>query len=342
MDKKINAVFDENGLHLSGELPDGFPNDLNEIIGFNKATSQTEFLKLTVDSLPYLAVITPYSSEGKNFFSVCFTLFSVLKNEIEPNFDTLLQNSVAICRNGMQNIAGLGASISTVLDEAECYDQKKLVSAQIKNCHKVLRSLQNVDDAYNYLNGGLNPIAFRPSDIVKPILNTIKILSQNSNKKVVCESLDENIKIFADVRRFENAFLNILANALLYSSDEATVKISIKKIGTNALITVTDDGYGMSADVVEKAFDAGYTADSKSTRQGLGLFLAKRFTDSCGGSIMISSKENEGTVVTMTIPETENEPNDLQNFISTYGASLFSPVKVALCEVYDSGDFLVL
>ena len=235
----------------------------------------------------------------------------------------------------MQNITGLASNLLDVLDKAELYEDKALVLSQIKNCYRMLRSIQNIDEAYSYINNSFNPVSFKPADIIEPIFKTVKIISTGSYKSITLDIPDKDVNIFADPKRFENAFLNLLSNALLYSPDEAHIAISVKKIGEKIAVVVSDDGYGMNADEIAKATEPGFTSGAKLGKQGLGLFLAKRFTDSCKGGIIISSKENEGTSVTMTFRESKTDAISLESKAVNYYLRLFSPVEVALCESFD-------
>jgi two-component system sensor histidine kinase HydH len=65
-------------------------------------------------------------------------------------------------------------------------------------------------------------------------------------------------------------------------------------------ITVQDTGCGMAPEVLERAFDPYFTSKPRGT--GLGLAIVYRIIDEHGGNVWISSKENQGTTVTMTLP----------------------------------------
>jgi signal transduction histidine kinase len=67
-------------------------------------------------------------------------------------------------------------------------------------------------------------------------------------------------------------------------------------------ISVSDDGTGMSPDVLERAFEPYFTTKEIGTGTGLGLAQVKRLVERCNGTINIQSAENEGTTVRMLFP----------------------------------------
>jgi signal transduction histidine kinase len=70
--------------------------------------------------------------------------------------------------------------------------------------------------------------------------------------------------------------------------------------------TVSDTGVGIPADRVGRIFDKFYQVDSTETRRfggvGMGLYIAKRFTELLGGHITVESTEGKGTKFTLTVP----------------------------------------
>lgn len=332
---KVNAVFDKNGALFSGELPTNLPSDLAEISSFDKNAEKTQFLQLTVSDMPYFCIVSPLETEGGRLFTACFLPQFDVARELSPEIDAAFLNSFAICRNGMQNIALLGQMISQIFDQIERYGDKRLVADQIKNCHKVLRGIQNVEEVYAYMNDRYVPQVFRPYDIVAPMASEVKKIINNSNIRFdfVCE--DKGIKIFADPKRFENVILNLISNAIIYSSDESQIGVSIKSFNQKVIISVFDNGFGMSSEDCKKAFEAGFTTRSDKFKQGLGLYLADKFAKHTGGTIFISSAENKGTTVTITVPQTDGDAMNLEAKVAEYQGGSFSPIAVALSDIGD-------
>jgi signal transduction histidine kinase len=65
---------------------------------------------------------------------------------------------------------------------------------------------------------------------------------------------------------------------------------------------IADDGRGMSPEVLKQAFNPFFTTKPVGSGTGVGLSITERIMRRHGGNINISSKEGEGTMVTMTLP----------------------------------------
>lgn len=255
--------------------------------------------------------------------------------DINKQTEAIVKSSLANCRSAMQNIAALSSSICDIFDKAELYESKQLAEEQLKNCYRILRSTKNIDDLYLYADNTFFAQVFKLSDILLPICKSVERLTAPTNKKFELDFTDLEIKLNADIKRFENAFLNLLSNAFCYSGDEAQVKVSVKNIGDNIIIRVSDDGYGMSSGTLSNAAKPGFTTETDKFKQGLGLYLANQFAEKSNGKLMIASKENEGTSVSLILPITNDDAMPLENKETVYNARLFSPVDIALCETFD-------
>jgi signal transduction histidine kinase len=101
--------------------------------------------------------------------------------------------------------------------------------------------------------------------------------------------------------------INLLINAA-DAMDHGTVQdryqicVATRKLSKSVEITVRDNGHGMSADVLAKAFDESFTTKPNGKGRGIGLFLCKTLMEDAGGRIVLASKEGEGTTATLCLP----------------------------------------
>ena len=113
----------------------------------------------------------------------------------------------------------------------------------------------------------------------------------------------------ADIDRLQQVLLNIVDNALKFTSADGYVKLSAAKEGqTAAIIKVHDNGEGIPPDALPHVFDRFYRADPARSRlaqrisgNGLGLAIAKELIEAQGGAITISSTPGKGTTVTIRL-----------------------------------------
>ncbi|NVN89836.1 MAG: HAMP domain-containing histidine kinase [Desulfuromonadales bacterium] len=106
-----------------------------------------------------------------------------------------------------------------------------------------------------------------------------------------------------DSRAIQQVMLNLLSNAIdaVCNRDNPEIIISMKKNGKLISIAFEDNGCGIPENQVHKLFTAFFTTKPKGT--GLGLPIAAKMLAKMNSTIDISSQENVGTTVTISIPE---------------------------------------
>ncbi|MGM9862153.1 MAG: ATP-binding protein, partial [Muribaculaceae bacterium] len=108
-----------------------------------------------------------------------------------------------------------------------------------------------------------------------------------------------------DVMKIESVLNNLLSNACKYSSDSATIALSIERIADTLRITVSDDGVGIPSSELNMVFQRLYQSsrtidDGKGS--GIGLFLVKKYVELHGGAIIADNNSAGGARFTITLP----------------------------------------
>ncbi|MDE0945247.1 MAG: ATP-binding protein [Sphingobium sp.] len=137
-------------------------------------------------------------------------------------------------------------------------------------------------------------------------------------------------RIFVDQHQMENAILNLCVNArdamdgrgqLTLSTGHATLardEIGECQAGDYVMLTVTDDGCGMSHDVLTRVFEPFFTTKPVGKGTGLGLSQIFGFVRQCEGEIRIESKPGQGTSVHLYMPRYMGDAADaLGQHVST-------------------------
>ena len=99
-------------------------------------------------------------------------------------------------------------------------------------------------------------------------------------------------------------WLNLLDNAAKFSPEGGTVAVNLRKAKSALMVSVTDQGEGMSADTQAHIFEQFYQGDTSHTTQGngLGLAMVKKVLELHGGSIQVNSAPGQGSCFTVTLP----------------------------------------
>ena len=108
----------------------------------------------------------------------------------------------------------------------------------------------------------------------------------------------------ADERRVRQSLFNLLANAVGFSPAGETVTLAALRLAEAVVLSVTDRGPGIPADVQEKVFDwfETHAQGSRHRGTGLGLSLVRSFVELHGGSVSLESAVGRGTTVTCVFP----------------------------------------
>lgn len=108
-----------------------------------------------------------------------------------------------------------------------------------------------------------------------------------------------------DPTRLAQALGNLLSNAIKYSPEGGEINVKVTLGSSNLQVSVTDQGIGMTMEEQKKMFEKFWRADASSTAiegTGLGMVIVKYIIESHGGKIWVSSRKNEGTTISFTLP----------------------------------------
>ncbi|TWI71656.1 two-component system phosphate regulon sensor histidine kinase PhoR [Desulfobotulus alkaliphilus] len=116
----------------------------------------------------------------------------------------------------------------------------------------------------------------------------------------------ESLKARMDSHLMEHAFVNLLDNALKYSSDQARVHIHAEEKDAFISIAFADSGPGIPEEHLPRLFERFYRVDKARTRRlggtGLGLAIVKHIMNAHGGRVEVRSRPGEGSVFTLFLP----------------------------------------
>lgn len=138
------------------------------------------------------------------------------------------------------------------------------------------------------------------------------ILFQNiaSTKKIkITQDIQKDINIFADINMLKTIFRNLLSNAIKFTNIDGEISVTAKVENKNAVISIQDNGVGMSNDTLNKLFKIENNISHKGTNDesgtGLGLIISKDFIEQHHGKIWVTSELNKGSRFSFTLPLSE-------------------------------------
>jgi signal transduction histidine kinase/ligand-binding sensor domain-containing protein len=151
----------------------------------------------------------------------------------------------------------------------------------------------------------LNPTEFSLNDILKKIYHLYHLTATRKKVELLLEA-PETIRIKADENMIYVALRNVVSNAIKYTPEYKKVVIRLSKNHHQAIVTIRDEGIGMSKSYIDSVLSQQNFAPKKGTANekgtGLGLILCQRFIAENNGIIEIHSVENQGTEFNIYLP----------------------------------------
>lgn len=138
------------------------------------------------------------------------------------------------------------------------------------------------------------------SDIIELIKSQI---SYNDYYNCVEFKIEEDVKIYVNKFRIARAIINLIDNSIRSIEQENGWVEVICRNGDNPEILIRDNGKGISAENIDKIWEAGFSTYLENT--GLGLNFVKDVMDNHNGKIYLESEKGEGTEVLLRFPEVE-------------------------------------
>ena len=115
--------------------------------------------------------------------------------------------------------------------------------------------------------------------------------------------------VFGDLQQLERALLNLLTNAVKFTPDGGSVRLSVQSDPQGASFEVSDTGIGIPEDdqkaVFEPFFRSLHATSNAVQGAGIGLAAVRRIVESHGGEIVLTSVVGQGTTVRFTVPASD-------------------------------------
>jgi signal transduction histidine kinase len=145
---------------------------------------------------------------------------------------------------------------------------------------------------------------FYLADVLTECVHSVQMSSELHT--IYLDIQTEKNEIVADRNRIAQVIGNILDNAVKFSPHGGQITVSLQRQDDAYLITITDQGIGISPEHVDHIFERFYRVRNTTSRQyagvGLGLYVSKAIIDGHGGRIWINNNQGAGTTFSFTLP----------------------------------------
>jgi len=218
-------------------------------------------------------------------------LFSIIVHDLKnpasaiKNFIELLESYDLNAQEQQEIMSGLLETSTHILSLAD--EVSKIMSVEKSN-FKLELGLHNINDAAQSIVQRNLPFAQKKK---------IKLTFTKD------ESLPD---ISMDFNKIKDVIDNFVNNAIKFAPQNARVEVITKKENDNILVEVIDNGFGLSQEDIQRAFEKGSKLSTRPTggesSSGLGLWIAKRIIEEHKGKVWVKSKQGEGSTFAFSLP----------------------------------------
>lgn len=209
--------------------------------------------------------------------------------------------------------------IQDLLQSTSSFDDnvKHLLKTAHDNALRLLRLVNELLEVIKLEEGKMN---YEGEDVeignfIAAMVDSMRHLAESQNISLIKNLSSQTNIITADSYMLERIFINLIGNAIKFTSAGGTINVSEEVINDNVVIRVSDTGIGISEEDLPYIFDRFHQAGNSSTHRsqgtGLGLALVRELTEIMQGQISVTSKLGHGTTMQLTFPllKIEASPN---------------------------------
>ena len=202
---------------------------------------------------------------------------------------------------------------AVVLKDAK-EDEKELMEDGLNiienEADRLAKMVEELLDFSRYISGRitLDKDVFDITQTCVDISKQMRPRAKSNNIELITALPEESILINADENRIKQLLINLLDNAIKFTSDKGWVKFQMIREADLVQIMVSDNGMGMTKEELAHVKEKFYKGKHSKSHSGIGLSISDEITKLHQGKLEIFSEENIGTTVKVSLPlEIEKE-----------------------------------
>jgi signal transduction histidine kinase len=195
-----------------------------------------------------------------------------------------------------------GIAEMTLTDEKSINDYRDMAVSTIEECDVLIDMINTMLDITE-AEAGVNGAKDEEFDLVTLIYDACELYRPmvDEKKMDLKVNLPNTLTFRGDKKKMQRIVTNILENSIKYSPEQGTVNVLAASDNGKVEIVFEDTGIGISETDLPQIFERFYRCDRSRSQGGvgLGLSLARAYTESMNGFISVKSSENKGSTFTL-------------------------------------------
>jgi signal transduction histidine kinase len=178
----------------------------------------------------------------------------------------------------------------------ECLEWTNQLSAGVRTMTALVGNVLQT-----YTSGRLNTSRMQLSSFLYDCAQFLEPMAQASSLTLRCDGIDAEVQIKGDEQALRQVIVNLCMNSIRHSPEASLIAISAARHENGAVrICISDQGCGISAEHLPHIFEAGFSANGRSS--GLGLAVCQRIVEAHGGTIGVLNSSSQGTTMCVELP----------------------------------------
>ncbi len=169
----------------------------------------------------------------------------------------------------------------------------------------LLNTLMDISEAEaGAMHLTLKPVSL--SEIIQSVCDLYEFVAEDKNI-VIKQNPSAQIEVVADNNRLQQAFANLIDNAIKYSPPDSVIEIGVEQNSAHTCISFTDHGTGIDPQDQDKIWDRLYRGDRSRSEKGVGLGLSfvKAIVKAHHGTVRVTSQPHQGSTFEILLPRVD-------------------------------------
>ncbi len=251
--------------------------------------------------------LTPVKTQGGNVGGLVLSLIdTTTRKKVDELKDEFLSMVSHEMRTPLTVIVG---ALHTIMSKEELLTPEEkhlLVKDAVMEAEDLSHLLSNLLELSRAQSNRLQ-LTREPVKIDSLVCDIVEQMKSRNPSHTFLLDLPKRLPIvYADSLRLEHIIQNLLENAIKYSPKRSEIKVSVRNEHGNLLVSVQDQGPGISKHEQEKLFmpfeRLSYSSTNTVKGTGVGLLVCKRLVEAHGGRIWLDSEPGKGSTFHFTLP----------------------------------------
>jgi signal transduction histidine kinase len=221
------------------------------------------------------------------------------ERELREQFIAILGHDL---RNPLQAVYATGQLLEKRLADPAMKGMATRIKTNVKRMSSLIDDV--LDFARGRLGGGMGISVANVESIDADLRAVVKEFQDAQPERQILADIDVHRTVPCDVGRVQQVASNLIGNALMHGAPGSPIKVKALIAGDELVFEVSNQGIPIPPDSIPKIFDPFWRHSTAANRQGLGLglYICRQIVGAHGGTLSVTSTQENGTQFVARLP----------------------------------------